>query len=66
MISSKKLRLLWFGTLYKANLNNELLIKEALVQNRVITTKDRRLYQRSKGIEILASLPLRNNELEYW
>jgi len=32
-------------------------------KKRVINTKDKRLYQRSKGTEILALLPLRNDEL---
>lgn len=37
---AKKLRLLGFDITYKANISDELLIKESSVQNRAIITKD--------------------------
>ena len=60
---AKKLRLFGFDTAYKADISDELLIKESLLQNRVLITKDKKLYQRLRGSEILALLPLRNNEV---
>ena len=60
---AKKLRLFGFDTAYKADISDELLIKESLLQNRVLITKDKKLYQRLRGSEILALLPLRNDEV---
>lgn len=59
---ARKLRLFGFDTMYKADISDELLIKEALLQNRVLITKDKKLYQKLKGSEILALLPLRSDE----
>lgn len=60
---AKKLRLFGFDTMYKTGISDELLVEQALLQNRILVTKDKNLYQRLKRSKILVVLPLRNDEV---
>lgn len=61
---AKKLRLFGFDTKYQANISDEQLVKEAFLQKRILITKDRRLYHKSKKTGISVLLPVRFDETE--
>ena len=61
---AKKLRLFGFDTEYHSDIDDESIIKTALIQTRILITKDKRLYQRIKGTSIFALLPTSNIEIE--
>ncbi len=61
---AKKLRIFGFDTEYLANIDDDIIIKRSIDNNRIILTKDKQLYIRSIKLNISCLLITLENELE--
>ena len=61
---AKKLRIFGFDTEYNSNIDDNIIIKKSIEENRIVLTKDKALYKRCVKLNIPCLLIESENELE--